>query len=84
MAARPCPVAGTVIDEIHVEVARVFFALPESAGYAVGGGVAALAHNGRTAPSEHRHRIYMPEPCPNLRHAVTAQEARSRVGPGQR
>lgn len=45
MATRPCPVAGTVIDEIHVEVARVFFALPESAGYAVGGGVAALAHD---------------------------------------
>jgi len=34
-----------VIDEIHVEVARAFFALPESAGYAVGGGVAALAHH---------------------------------------
>jgi hypothetical protein len=33
-----------VIDEVHVEVARVFFALPESTGYAVGGGVAALAH----------------------------------------
>ncbi|TVR17577.1 MAG: hypothetical protein EA387_16265 [Nitriliruptor sp.] len=34
-----------MIDEIHVEVARVFFTLPESAGYAVGGGVAALAHD---------------------------------------
>ena len=33
-----------MIDEIHVEVARVFFALPESAGYAVGGGVAGHAH----------------------------------------
>jgi hypothetical protein len=37
--------ARTVIDETHVEVARVFFALPESAGYAVGGGAAALAHD---------------------------------------
>ena len=35
MATRPCPVAGTVIDEIHVEVARVVFTLSESAAYAV-------------------------------------------------
>lgn len=73
-----------MIDEIHVEVARVFFALPESAGYAVGGGVAALAHNGRTAPSEPRPRIYVSKPCPNVGHAVTAHQARSRVLPGQR
>jgi hypothetical protein len=45
MATRRRTVARTVIDEIHVEVARVFFALPESAGYAVGGGGAALAHD---------------------------------------
>jgi hypothetical protein len=37
--------ARTVIEDVHVEVARVFFALPESEGYAVGGGVAALAHD---------------------------------------
>jgi hypothetical protein len=74
-----------VIDEIHVEVARlVFFALPESAGYAVGGGVAALAHYGRTAPSEPRPRTYVSKPCPIFGHAVTAQKPRSRVLPGQR
>jgi hypothetical protein len=37
--------ARTVIDEVHIEVARVFFALPEPHGYAIGGGVAALAHH---------------------------------------
>ena len=45
MAAGRGAVARTVIDEVHIEVARVFVALPESNGYAVGGGVAALAHH---------------------------------------
>jgi hypothetical protein len=45
VAAGRGAVARTVIDEVHIQVARVFFALPESNGYVVGGGVAALAHH---------------------------------------
>lgn len=33
-----------MIEDGHVEIARMFFSLPESSGYAVGGGMAALAH----------------------------------------
>ncbi len=36
--------ARSVIDDLRIEVTALFFALPASAGYAVGGGMAALAH----------------------------------------
>ena len=34
-----------MIRREHLEIARVFFALPESSGYGVGGGLAALVHD---------------------------------------
>lgn len=46
------PVARPVIDGGPVEIARAFFSLPESAAYAVGGGMAAIAYGVIARPTE--------------------------------
>lgn len=45
-------VARPLIDDGSVEIAEAFFELPESAAYAVGGGMAAIAHGLISRPTE--------------------------------
>jgi hypothetical protein len=77
-------VARTVIDEIQVEVARVFFALPESAGYAVKGDVAALAHDIRPPSDRRPGPVHRPpsrvDPSARRSRGARARGTRPRLG----